>query len=428
MKKKYTITILSVLIVVAATILLINKPSYAIVPSPPTNYCPDEIIVTSTTEQLSLIPGISLPKYLKLKTPSGTELPNLALTNDIQASFKEETYIKEDEFSVPIPKFSNDIYKNRYYQQLYVVLLDFLMPEEVEKIKESENGKILIEKYKELERLYNWQEKGEDLSTIVLDNIDISNLSYHAANDYLETELITPRSTAEYSYLFTHYEVKVSAPLKVVDKNGNEKSEFERGESFRLRIPKSEIKDNKINFNAKVIGKAKFDIWGEYYSEQYEKTIAVKPVLVNCGKQEEWGTFNPIEVNSNITVGNINIKVIDAESKENISNAEIVIYDEKGNEVYRYRTIGTELNITLPVGEYTVKQVVTPPNYQARVAEQKIVITENTNTSTILENIHLIEVPDTSKTISNIIIIGMIITLVGTAVIVMTIKKAKEAK
>lgn len=62
------------------------------------------------------------------------------------------------------------------------------------------------------------------------------------------------------------------------------------------------------------------------------------------------------------------------------------------------------------------------------LTEQKKVITENTNTSTILENSHLIEVPDTSKTISNIIIIGMIITLVGTAVIVMTIKKAKEAK
>lgn len=443
MKRKYTVAILSMLIIVVAAILLINKPSYA-QGIPSSNYCPREITVTPTAEQLSLISGLSLPKYLNVKTTSGVELPNLALIGERNISVDGQKYIKSSEYPEVITKFSNDIYENRYYQQLFSWLLDDLRfndnynlsEEEKKMIEESEKGKILIDKLEELKRLYNWTETVEEEPVFTLDNIDTSNLTYHATNEYLETGLITPTSTAEYSYLFTHYEVKVSSPLKVVDENGNEKSEFERGEGFRLRIPKSEIKDNTIDFSARVIGKAKFDIWGSYYEQREEepmanadsRIIAAQVVLVNCGEQEELGAFNPVYVNSNITVGNLNIKVIDAESKENLSNAEVVIYDEKGNEVYRYRTTGSELNITLPIGNYTVKQIVPPPNYQARVTEQKVSITENSYTTATIENVQLIEVPDTGKTISNIIIIGIIITLIGSAVILMTLKKTKEAK
>ena len=156
------------------------------------------------------------------------------------------------------------------------------------------------------------------------------------------------------------------------------------------------------------------------------KKVTVSYYILNCGEQEELEKFNPVYMNSNVAVGTLNIKVIDAETKENLSNAEVVIYDEDGKEVYRYKTTGEELNITLPLGNYTVKQIVTPPNYQARVVEQKVTITENSNTTATLENIQLIEVPDTGKTISNIIVIGIMITLIGAATILMTLKRKKQ--
>ena len=78
--------------------------------------------------------------------------------------------------------------------------------------------------------------------------------------------------------------------------------------------------------------------------------------------------------------------------------------------VYRYKTTGSTLNITLPVGEYTVKQIITPPNYQARVVEQKVTITENGETDAVLENIQLVEVPDTLKKTTTITILGIIVT------------------
>ena len=70
-----------------------------------------------------------------------------------------------------------------------------------------------------------------------------------------------------------------------------------------------------------------------------------------------------ITINYSKQVGNLNIKVIDAETKENLSNAEITIYDSFGNIVYRINTTSSEINVTLPVGDYTVKQTITPPNY-----------------------------------------------------------------
>lgn len=438
MKKKYSIAILSVLIVAVSIILLIHKSSYA-VGVPTTNFCPSQITVAKSNESLELIEGIVLPK-LEIKNKNGEILDNYqVLTNTKNDNIYGLEGEKNYERSILIPTFSNDEEDNRYYQQLFlwwmtdmVYSTDKNLTEaEKEKIKASTSGKEVAEKIEEYVKYMTWESAQEEEPVMTLDNIDTSNLSYHATNDYLETELITPTSTREYSYIFTYYEVKVSSPLEVVDENGNEKREFERGESFRIRIPKSEIKDNKVNFKAEIIGKAKFDIWGQYVYygiSPQSRGIITSLYMLNCGEQKELATFNPIDVNSNITVGTLNIKVIDAESKEELKDAEVVIYDQVGNIVYRYQTTGTVLNITLPVGEYTVKQIVTPPNYQARITEQKVTITETGNTNATLENIQLIEVPDTEKTISNIIVIGIIITLIGTATILMALKRRKEAK
>ena len=438
MKKKYSIAILSVLIVAVSIILLIHKSSYA-VGVPTTNFCPSQITVAKSNESLELIEGIVLPK-LEIKNKNGEILDNYqVLTNTKNDNIYGLEGKKAGEMPTPIPTFSNDEEDNRYYQQLFlwwmtdmVYSTDKNLTEaEKEKIKASTSGKEVAEKVEEYVKYMTWESAQEEEPVMTLDNIDTSNLSYHATNDYLETELITPTSTREYSYIFTYYEVKVSSPLEVVDENGNEKREFERGESFRIRIPKSEIKDNKVNFKAEIIGKAKFDIWGQYVYygiSPQSRGIITSLYMLNCGEQKELATFNPIDVNSNITVGTLNIKVIDAESKEELKDAEVVIYDQVGNIVYRYQTTGTVLNITLPVGEYTVKQIVTPPNYQARITEQKVTITETGNTNATLENIQLIEVSDTGKTISNIIVIGIIITLIGTATILMALKRRKEAK
>ena len=78
MKKKYNIIIVSFLVVIIATILFINKPSYATI-FPTTNYCPEKVIVTRSEDTIELVEGIPLPKSLEVKTPSGDILDNTAL-------------------------------------------------------------------------------------------------------------------------------------------------------------------------------------------------------------------------------------------------------------------------------------------------------------------------------------------------------------
>ncbi|MDD6756967.1 MAG: SpaA isopeptide-forming pilin-related protein [bacterium] len=483
MKKEHTIVVCSILIIVVAIVLLINKSSYAVIISMP-DLCPEQIKVNISKENLSLIKTsyttISLPKSINLTNSNETYLNEEGIhgiRNQNVHQLEGKTlflYSGVGEILSVIPKFSKNKEENRYYTQLalwwlidktsgledeYNYTYDSEEPLPIEKnenekydedgnykyinqlsalekkaIKESPNGKKITKFIENVEQLMN---SGQSSSTIIenddseqmgqLNPIDPAEISYHVTNDYIETELITPTAKDPYSLMFREYEVNVSSPITVVDENGKEKTTFDSLEGFRLRIPVSEIKENKINFKAEIIGKMRVDQWGMYT----EKSISVNldetrqiewpnAVLMNCGTWETYEAFYPLELNYDVAVGNLNIKVIDAESKEELKDAEIVIYDATRREVYRYHTTGSELNITLPIGNYTVKQIVTPPNYQARITEQKIEITENSNTTATLENIQLISVPDTLKTATNITILGVIVTLIGLATIIIT--------
>ena len=326
-----------------------------------------------------------------------------------------------------IPTFSKNEEENRYYQQLFIWWKNNeLTEEEKELIRNDSNGKILIEKMVEYIEYVNWSLENPE-EALYLDLIDTNNITYHVTNDYIETSLIIPDCTKEYSFAFTDYEVKTSSPIIVVNENGEEQTEFLREEGFRLRIPISEIKNNEINFQAEIIGKEIVDVWG-VYTPVTRGSIVTNFIYINCGDKQLLKEFTPQNINYNVGVGTLHVKVIDAETKENLEKAEVAIYDEGGNEIYRYETTEEELTITLPTGNYTVKQIITPPNYAARVTEQKIEVVKDQETEAVLENIPLIEVPDTNKNVNNIFIVGIIITLIGLAIITIILTKKKEAK
>ena len=474
MKKKYGIAILSVLIIVVSTILLINKPSYAgMIP----DGCPNNITVEESEDTLSLIKTdyltITLPKNIEIKD---TKEDTLALLPDRNTRVVDQVYesISGANFDIMIfvPQFSEDKEENRYYTQLAFWWLNDIMDGyqdeynynwkgdqlpadtteeerydeagiykyenqlsalEKKAIKESPEGEKLESFINEIKNMAPPENPSEEPS---LKPIDTSKITYYATNDYIETNLITPTVEDEFFKVwFRNYRVKVENPITVVDENGKEKTYFKSTEGFKLRIPISEVKEGKINFEAQIIDEFKAGQWVEYFTKlesenqpQTRGTIPTEEIIINCGEINLGQLFKTQEINYKIEVGTLNIKVIDAESKEELSDAEVVIYDKSGNIVYRYKTTGDTLNITLPVGEYTVKQIITPPNYQARVVEQKVTITENGETDAVLENIQLIEVPDTGKTISNIIVFGTIITLIGISLILITFKRRKEAK
>ena len=431
--KKKSLVILSVFIMVISITLLINKSSYAPAESM-TNYCP-ETVTLKQTNTLEFIEGLPLPN-IEVTGTNGEALNNIAIqsSKDIEIS---ENQVLEKAFEYPqeIPKFSDNKAENSYYSQLFFwwmndkyIQTNNLTEEEKELIKNSPNGRKLTEKIEEFER-YNNGRNSDDYSTPVLDDINTDNITYYVTDDYIETSLIIPDCTKDYSYMFTDYQVNVPSPITVVDKDGNNKTEFQRGEGFKLRVPLSEVKNGTMNFQAKIIGNSTFDIWASYAYSKSGKTTKVRQpvVMINCGESSTETNFETIELNYTEQVGNLNIKVIDAETKENLANAEIAIYDSLGNIVYRINTTNSEINVTLPIGDYTVKQTVTPPNYQPIVVQKRVSVTGNETTEAILENIQLIEVPDLGQRVKGILtMIGGIAVIIGGFIIGMNLIKKKN--
>ena len=91
----------------------------------------------------------------------------------------------------------------------------------------------------------------------------------------------------------------------------------------------------------------------------------------------------------------------------------------------KYETTDKELNITLPVGEYVVKQTVTPPNYEAQTIQMRIDVTESGEAHAVLENAPLVNVPDTAMNSVIFIVIGGLIVIAGGILLVTNLRKKK---
>ena len=123
-------------------------------------------------------------------------------------------------------------------------------------------------------------------------------------------------------------------------------------------------------------------------------------------------------------VGNLDVRVMDASTGYNLSKAEVTIYDSLGNEVYRYETTEDILHITLPIGDYVVRQTVTPPNYEATVIEARISVLAN---EAVLENVPLISVPDTAIDTTISVVIGGLVFIAGGIILVTNLQRKKDS-
>lgn len=195
------------------------------------------------------------------------------------------------------------------------------------------------------------------------------------------------------------------------------------------------MEQNNINFSVKVsasfelpqaISYSKLDERNELnnYYDYLSNIFLDAYVPSNCISYETV----TVEKNFEITqkVGGLNVKVIDSSTGNNLSRAEVTTYDLKGNEVYQYETTDKELNITLPVGEYIVKQTVTPPNYEAQTIQMRVDVTEDGTANAVLENAPFVDVPDTAMNSVIFIIIGGLIVIAGGLLLFTNLRKKES--
>ena len=476
-KKKYGVVVISILLLVVAVTLLTYKASYS---SPIGNpSCPTNVKLSVSDETLTLIKTdyetITLPKEVYTTEEDGTLYDNVGLllhrNSNVYSDFSKVENLTEDLMKL-IPDVSTDEYQNRYYRQLILWwLLDmyagyednynYIDGEEVaiesdsnekydsdgfyiydnllsalEKraIKESEKGKIVLNTLENIQNYLEWIETEEGQNTtdpeLYLNPIDTSKIKLQVTNSYIETNLITPTSVEDYAIGFTNYKVVVGSPITVVDENGNERTDFKNMEGFKLRIPFSEVKNGKIQFKFTIQGITRDQQTFTYMPIQQVwdyGNYAYPGVFVNChGDYEDENIFVPLETNYEVAGGNVNIKVINSSTREYLPGAEITIYNEQGDIVYRQTTTEDEINIVLPAGNYTIRQTVTPPNYEATVIEQQVQIIQNREASVVLENVPLVSVPDTSMTSGYIPLIGFVVLIIGILILGVMIKNKKH--
>ena len=343
---------------------------------------------------------------------------------------KEESY--QDKYNIYRGWWYED--EDNYAYEYRWKYLNALSAGDKELLKNSKYGDKMLSYLDTWEDYVNWYLDGQNVE---LDSITQNDISYYVTNDYVETKLITPKSTGKvYSDKFASYTVEVSSPMTVLDGNGNEKKEFKAGEGFKVRIPLSEIRDKTINYSIKVKGNFEFKellIYSLITQERYEmpsdsqvylyQLLSTSAVTRNCSTTKT--LKDDIELNFTQKVGDLNIKVIDTSTGNNLSKATVQIEDAKGNIVYRYETTEKDFNVTLPTGNYLVKQTVTPPNYEAITIQLRVSVEENGESSVVLENAPLVNVPDTNMNSYLFIIVGGLIAVAGGIIFGITFRKRR---
>lgn len=331
---------------------------------------------------------------------------------------KDEKY--EDKYDIHFLD-GNSYDKNIYYWN-YV---NNLSAGDKEMLKESEYGNKMLSYLDTWEDYVNWYINHNN--KVEFDSLTQDDISYHVTNNYVETGLIMPQSTGKiYSDKFSGYTVKVETPMTVVNKEGVEQTEFDAGESFRIRMPISEIKNKTLNYSIQINGNFDFDTINLYvpcnhiamrYETPSTERIWLYQQLLNSVLFQGCNTTETLNADLSLEftqqVGNLDIRVIDSSTGDNLSKAEVTVYDLKGNEVYKYETTDKELNITLPVGEYIVKQTVTPPNYEAQTIQMRVDVTEDGTANAVLENAPFVDVPDTAMNSVIFMVIGGLVVIAG---------------
>ena len=471
--KKKRIVFLSIFIMVISITLTATKNVSADADTA-MSACTDTINIEKSQDTISLIKTenttITLPKWITVKDANNKTIDTMTIQPTRQETINNASYGDPESWAYSnfldsIPTFSEDKIENQYYTQLafwwlqdiirnfednynYNVITGIIEPmESSENEKYDDSGKYrfsnnlsALEK-KTIKESPEGQ-KIEDFINIyreisqnpsqppALNPIDTNNITYSVTDEYIETSLIKPEIEDKYTIFFEEYEVNVNEPIMIVDEKGNQKQQFSASEGFKLRIPLLSM-SNKIDINVEIESKKRLNNWLLYWENQQSTTkgeIEQKNgIAIKCDGVASIQLFPPLPINYTLQTGNLNINVIDTETKEKLSNATISIFDRLGNMVYQTTTTNNEINVTLPVGEYTVKQTVTPENYQPVTIEKKVAVTENQESEAVLENIKLVEVPDLGQRVKGILtMIGGIAVIIGGIIIGITVRKCNK--
>ena len=184
------------------------------------------------------------------------------------------------------------------------------------------------------------------------------------------SEEITVKSTN-----LSEYKVAISeGPTNTVaiDKNGETKTTFSSKETFRIKVPVSQVKDSKVTIKVSISGTGKV-----YKAYEYQPT--------NKNQQNVTPSIiSPVEENVNtsvdltISTSKITIIKVDKATGNAIAGAELVLKDSNGNKITSWTsTTSGHVIQNLPNGTYTVEETKAPEGYELNEEAVKFTVDDN---------------------------------------------------
>ena len=447
MRKKYIFIVASVFIFMVAGLLMINKESYGVWSPPEYGNCSYSYNVVFTTNKMNEFISqdknkIRLPQNMFLLGESrsfysgftyatnahllyqfvvepgynsvyrihndshSSEIGYLIKNMDLGFSKDEEHYYKQilllwisdivsdfdDNYNYYYDNYNNkyvkvpaeEKYSDKFDRNEWI-FENALSAGDKKMIKESDVADILEKAVKDFFAFVKWYHSGSD--DVSLNSVSTNEIYYVANDEYLETNLIYPNADGKpYKYLYEKYKVKVNSPAIIVDSNGDVKDEFGSDEGFKVRIPLESIKNKNFEFNIDISGEFKMYDMALYYGELKGRV--------------EYMNYNPYWYLNN------NYIIEDCYSTD---------------ENY----VNTSFNLEGQVGDYVVKQTVTPPNYEAITIQKRVTVENDADREVVLENALVVSVPDTLSSAFIYLVIGGLIVTAGGILLFANLRKRK---
>lgn len=240
---------------------------------------------------------------------------------------------------------------------------------------------------------------------------------------YLETSDLRVEAKVNSTSRFAGFTVNTGDnSIKVVDTNGNEKNQFQNGNTFRIQIPIADEKNaDSIIANIKINGK--FQEGKLYYYSPYEKGVQKVLFVNNVYK----------DVPAEVTLNFVKISKQDITNGNELEGATLKVEKDNGDGTYSLVTSWisstTPKYIFLQPGNYRLTEISAPEGYE--LSQEVINFTvgdDNKPVGTVvMKNTPYVTPPDTASNLPiYIYIIGALILISGSFVIYISIRPRKN--
>ena len=232
-----------------------------------------------------------------------------------------------------------------------------------------------------IHKLVQIGENGKETYKTSLINIQAIGNPQESDNYYIQNYKINSNIKIE------NYKIEISNfPLKtkITNTKGEEKSTFNVGEKFQIKIPKNEFETKDIN--GKISANVATEENAIFYAESYNSKLqdyTVTGEKISISKAD-------INFNTKVNTAGIKIKKVDEETNKGISNTTFQLCKEDGTII---STATTNLNgeiifNNLYQDEYIIKEIKSNDNYELKKETIKISAKYNKIIEQIVTNKH----------------------------------------